>query len=268
MFTRLLVPYDGSPAARSALAQAIALGGRVPAGIILAHINVAAPREVPVVMGAVTRPMREPVPIPDEQPIPDPELEEAADQVRRAGLEVTTLYRAGNPTRELYELASEADAVLLGRAEPEIDGDLLGPVTRGLVRSLPAPVLVCGLSPSPADRCAVLYDGSAGSTRVLAFAARYAGVTGARVEVLYAGEDDAAGRELLARAAAALSEQPLRFETHQERNGSPTGILAAIQRFRCNLVLTGAVRSEGRNFVTTHAAAVLRATDLPVLIHP
>ncbi len=268
MFTRLLVGLDGSLASRAALAQAVAIGGKVPSILVLAHVDAPELSSAPLGNRSGENWPSDPGVMSREQSYTSPLVESAAQSARASGLEVETVCRRGHPVHEMHELSAAADAIFVGRCDGEDDGDLLGSTARELIRNTPIPVVICGPTCSPADRCAVLYDGEASSTRALSLAARYAGVTGAAVEVLYAGDGVESGRELLAKAAAALSEEPLRFETHRERNGEPLAVLAAIRRLGCNAVFTGAVRRENRNFVSPHTAAILRATDLPVLVQP
>jgi nucleotide-binding universal stress UspA family protein len=117
------------------------------------------------------------------------------------------------------------------------------------------------------QRCAIAYDGEPASMRALSLAARYAQVTGARLEVIHANPNDSKGRETLARAATALSESPVHFETHLEGGDVHEAVRNAVQRLGCDALFAGAHREEGRFEVPSHTEAILRATDIPVLVH-
>ena len=90
MFTRLLIGLDGSPSADAALEQAIVLGDRFKATLVVGHI-------VEHGKGAESGKAL---------------LENAAGRVRGAGLKVEAVLRPGDPDTELATLAKEADAVL------------------------------------------------------------------------------------------------------------------------------------------------------------
>jgi nucleotide-binding universal stress UspA family protein len=117
------------------------------------------------------------------------------------------------------------------------------------------------------DRCAVAFDGEATSNQALAFAARYAEIAEAQLEVIHVSDDAPLGRAVLARASGALSMSPLRFETHLESGDIHEAVGDAVERLRCNALFVGAHRTEGRWLVPSHTEAILRATNIPVLVH-
>jgi len=273
MFTTLLVGLDGSPQSDVALAQAISIGQRFRSTLILAHITRAALRREALVQ-TLGAPWREGRPSASGNPARDLEnaglrlLEDAAGAVERAGLQPETAYRTGEVVAELVALAEHADAILVGRVgRGASGGDPLGPDTRHLIRRAPRPVIVCGSTVSPMDRCAVAYDGEPTSVHALALAARYAEVTGAQVEVIHASQDESKGHEILARASQALSETPLNFETHLERGDISQAVAKAVQRIGCNALFAGAHRQAGGWEIPSHTEAILRVTGIPVLVH-
>ncbi|MGH7701768.1 MAG: universal stress protein [Gemmatimonadales bacterium] len=272
MFTKLLVGLDGSPQAQVALAQAISVGGRFRSTIVVAHVARLEAQEERLyqTLGA---PWTEGRPTPLARSAQTMEeaagklLEDAAGAVRRAGLPVETVYRAGEVAVELFELSAGVDAVFVGRVGLRGVSDPLGPDTRELIRRAPTPLVVCGTVVSAMNRCGVAYDGEASSREALALAARYAEVAGAHLDVIHSTRDEAKGREILARAAMALSAAPVHFETHLERGDVHEAVANAVRRLDCNALFAGTHREEGRWSVPSHTEAILRATDIPVVVH-
>lgn len=255
MFTRLVVGLDGSGASRVALAQAIALGQRFRSRLLLAHVS------RPAGVAAAEGPGR------DTGAFTLSLLEEAAAAAAEAGLQGEMLQRHGDVVDQLVALAHEADAVFVGRMGLR-GQDPLGPDTRALVRRCPVPVVVSATTVSAFARCAVAYDGEGTSQRALAFAARFAGIGGGRLEVITAGDDEARGRATLARASAALSESPIRFATHFAPGAIGPAVARLVGALGCDALVTGAHRTDGRSSVPSHTDELLRATDLAVVVHP
>jgi nucleotide-binding universal stress UspA family protein len=272
MFTRLLVGLDGSPQSEVALAQAILIGRRFRATLVLAHI-LRLEEADPVLVRNLGAPWREGRPEPLE-PIPEALagagaglLEDAAGAVGRAGLTAERVVRGGAVVGQLLEMAESVDAVFVGRTGRHSGGDPLGPDTRELIRRAPTPVIVCGSTVSPMDRCAIAYDGQPASLQALNLAERYAQVAGARLDVIHSAENQEEGREVLAHAALALSGVPLDFETHLEPGDVDSAVPAAIGRLGSNALFAGAKREGGKVLVPSHTEAILRATDIPVVVH-
>jgi nucleotide-binding universal stress UspA family protein len=255
MFTRLLVGLDGSGPSRVALAQAIELGGRFRSRLLLAHVSRDA--EVAAADGAAR----------DTGAFTLAILDDAAAAAAEAGLQGEMVQRRGDVVGELIALAHEADAVFVGRVGLKAK-DPLGPDTRQLIQRCPVPVFVAATSVASFERCAVAYDGQVTSQRALAFAARFVGIRGGRLEVITAGDDEAAARETLARAAAAMSESPLRFGTHFAPGKIGAAVNHAIHRLGCDALFVGAHRVEGRTQVPSHTEELLAATDIAVVVHP
>ena len=272
MFTKLLVGLDGSPQSHVALAQAISIAKRFRSTLLIAHVTrreLAGAAAVRSLGAPWTERRREPPSDPAEQleTAAQQLLEEASGAVRRAGLAAETHLLRGDVVGELLQLAHAADALFVGRVGLRHADDPVGPDTRALIQRAPTPVVVCGGMLSPMDRCAVAYDGRPGSVRALALAARYAEVSGAQIEVLHATNDEARGREVLARASMALSETPLRFEARLLRGDLEQVLGEALARLECNALFAGAHREEGTSQLPSHTEAILRATDIPVVVH-
>jgi len=272
MFTRLLVGLDGSPQSETALAQAISVGQRFRSSLVLVHIIKPGAVEAVVMrsLGASWSgghgDLHEPVP----EALAGPGaavLDDAALKVATAGLSVERVVRSGTVVEQLNELAAGADAIFIGRVGHGRGDDPLGPDSRELIRRAPTPVIVCGFGVSTMRRCAVAYDGEGPSVKALQLAARFAQVAGARLDVLHAATDQRRGRETLARAEMALSEFPLDFETHLEGADIDFSIPAALARLESDALFAGAQRQAGRVLVPSHIEAILRATDIPVVVH-
>jgi nucleotide-binding universal stress UspA family protein len=265
MFTSLLVGLDGSQQADVALAQATLIGEHFHSKIVLVHVarveSLAGRRSTWNRSGSDSGSSAALDPATREM------LERAADSVRQAGLSVVVEIRPGDVVETLRELAAEAGVLLVGRSGVLGAGDPLGPDTRELIRRCPVPVLVCGSRTSPMDRCLVAYDGQASSEAALAFAARYAEIAGAHLDVLHVADNPADGEAVLARTSAAFSASPFHYEMHLASGSVEQAVAAAVERLKSNALFTGIGRDEGRRLVPSHTEAILRATDLPVLVH-
>jgi nucleotide-binding universal stress UspA family protein len=273
MFTSLLVGVDGSVQAQVALAQAIQIGQRFRARILLAHVF----RPHPVRAGGSGPAWME---WSSESPPTEADLKRAALEmlkdgagaVQRAGLEVETVSRTGEPVEVLRTLAEQVGVVVVGRvgirgSENPLSGDALGPDTRELIRRCPRPVLVTGSEPTAMDRVLVAYGGGPASEGALAYAARFAGITGSHLDVVHVGENKEEGQKALARASGALSMAPLDFELHLLQGELDVAVKESLARFGSNALFVGAHREEQGWLVPSHTAAILRATDIPVLVH-
>lgn len=273
MFTSLLVGLDGSVESQVALAQAIVVGRRFRARIVLAHVL--RPETVRSSVGSGPTWMEWTA----NQPPTDAELERAVDEmladaagaVRRAGLEAETVRRNGNVIEVLRELAEQVGVVLIGRqgvrGATTISGDQLGPDTRELIRRCPRPVLVSGRIPSPMDRVLVAYGGGPAGEGALAYAARFAGIIGGHLDVVHIGRSLDEGRDALARASGALSVTPLDFELHLLEGDVDSALRDAIGRFQSNALFIGAHREDNGWLVPSLTGTILRTADIPVLVH-
>lgn len=273
MFTSLLVGLDGSVEAQVALSQSIQIGQRFRARIVLAHILRPEAARAGIGLGPSWMEWSA------DQPPTDSELrraaqemlEDAAGAVARAGLEAEIVSRTGDVIEILRELAEQVGVVVIGkvgvRGAASPTDDPLGPDARELIRRCPRPVLVTGRRPTPMDRVLVAYAGGPTSEGALAYAARFAGITGARLDVVHIGASADDGRQALARASGALSMAPLDFELHLLDGDLDTAVLDALTRLGSNALFVGAHREEQGWLVPSHTAAILRATDIPVLVH-
>lgn len=275
MFTSLLVGLDGSTQAQVALAQSILIGKRFRTRIVLAYVSPPAGRTSEMALGAPWMewtPANAPSGRRELQQAAEDMIMDAAGAVRRAGLEAETVIREGVASDILRDLGGEVGVIVVGRSGvrtalgPRTD-DPLGPDTRELIRRSPRPVLVCGSRPTPMDRVLVAYAGGAVSEATLTFASRFAGITGAHLDVLHVAPDEDEGRRTLAKASGALSLAPLDFETHFLEGDLETAIPQTVERLGSNALFAGAHREEAGWMVPSHTEIILRLTDIPVLIH-
>lgn len=270
MFTSLLVGLDGSTAAQVALAQAILVGQRFRARIVLAHVLPPPGKTGEMALGAPWMewtPGNAPVTRREHEDAAQLMLDDAAGAVRKAGLEVETAWRSGEIVEVLRELAEGVGVVVVGRSGMRTNGDPLGPDTRDLIRRSPRPVLVCGRRPTPMDRVMVAYGGGPASEGALAFAGRFAGILEAHLDVLHVSSDPESGRQTMARASGALSRMPLDYDLHLVEGALEVVLPSMVETLQCNAVFAGAHREDAGWLVPSHTEVILRATELPVLVH-
>jgi nucleotide-binding universal stress UspA family protein len=270
MFTSILVGFDGSARGQVALAQAILTGQMFRSRILIAHVVRPEPIGSGIARAIGAKWMERWSGSASSQEIEEltrEMVEDAAGAVTRAGLPVETEIRMGDVAPVLNDLAERVGVVVVGRGSGGEGDDPLGPITRTVIRRALRPVLVAGTSLSPMDHCLVAYGGGSLSDQALTFAARYASIAEAHLEVVHVCSDPDIGRTQLARAAQALSVAPVRFDTHLLVGSLETAIADAVQRLGVNAVFAGAHRGEGDPSVASHTEAILRATQIPVLVH-
>jgi nucleotide-binding universal stress UspA family protein len=251
VFTRLLVGLDGSPRADVALEQALLLGRRMRATIVVAHVQ---PRGDRPGGGSAL-------------------LERARERVAAAQLPVELVERQGSPDAVLAELAHDADAVLIGRRGVTTTGDAVGPTAAAVVRATQTCVIVCGGTPSPMQAVALAFDGRETSRRALEIVAQFASIVHSTVHLIHASDNRDAGLLVLGEAEATLSLQGVNFVSHVEP-GTPGEVVArVVKRTQCDALFAGAhVSRETPDHpslvVDSHVEQILRHTDLPVVIQP
>lgn len=250
MFTRLLIGLDGSPSADEALEQAVVLGTRFKATLVVAHVKETS--------GAGRRAS-------DSSEL----LERALERVKDAGLSVETVLRHGSPDSELAELARDVDTVLVGRRGRSSSGaGAVGKTVTSLIRIAERTVVVCAGKPSPMERCAIAYDGRETSQRALELVARFASVTQSTVHVIHATVDPAVGTMVVGEAEAVLSLQGIAFVTHLEHGTPGEAVARVIQETQCDALFAGAHVGKWATVMVSHAEEILLHTDIPVVIQP
>ena len=251
MFTRLLVGLDGSPNADEALEQAVHLGLRFKAKLVVAHVK-------------ETHGLGRRASDPGEL------LQRAQERVSDAGLAVETILKHGDPDSELAVLARDVDTVLVGRRGRSSPADVLGNTVTSLIRIAERSVIVCGSKPSPMSACAIAYDGRETAQRALALVARFASVAHSTVHVIHATIDPAIGTMVIGEAEAMLSLQGVAFVTHLESGTPGAAVARVIERTKCDALFAGAHVGSGRrsDVTVSHAEEILLHTDIPVVIQP
>jgi nucleotide-binding universal stress UspA family protein len=157
MYTRILVPLDGSALAERVLPHVEALAMKFDSTVMLLRVTTAADALAPTPSMAVG-----PFGVPAAGPIFDrvafarEEREEAikylaslADGLRNRGVDVTNEQREGNPTAVIIEQAGQWPADLIAMTTHGRSGLgrlLLGGVAYDVVRSAPCPVLLVRVS--------------------------------------------------------------------------------------------------------------------------
>lgn len=247
MFTRLLIGLDGSATADEALEQAVLLGRRFGATLVVGYVlEHGAGADGPAV------------------------LERARSRVRAAGGSVETVLRKGHPPTELAALAGNADAVLVGRrgggaADP---AQGLGKTAASLIRMTDRSVIVCGSKPSPMRALAVAYDGRETSQRALALAGRFASIAPSELHIIHATIDPAMGTMVVGEAEATLSLQGVAFVTHLEHGTPGEAVARVVAQTGCDALFAGAHVAHGSEVTVSNAEEILRHTDIPVVIQP
>jgi len=276
MFARLLVGLDGSPGADSALAAAIGLARRFKTTIVLAAITDIRLLERPLLEtaaplwleGAPAAPIAVEIREALEEEVARI-LEAAVAEVTAAGLSSETVRATGLVDEELLRLSEGADAIVVGRrGQLHAGAGSLGTVTSHIVRHSPKPVLVAGERPSLCQRPVVAYDGGATSGHALELAARYAEALALPLAVVHASDHAESGDALLARAAAYLSSRGVRFETQRLAGEVVAAVTAFAGRYGGDLLIAGAHGGRHHGWTLgSHAERLLKATDIPVIIH-
>ncbi|OLC08441.1 MAG: hypothetical protein AUH41_08130 [Gemmatimonadetes bacterium 13_1_40CM_66_11] len=249
MFTRLLVGLDGSPSADEALEQAVHLGLRFKAKIVVAHI-----RETHALGRRAS----------DSGEL----LQRAQERVTDAGLAVEAVFRQGVPDAELATLARDVDTVLVGRRGRSSPADVLGKTVTSLIRIAERSVIVCASKPSPMNACAIAYDGRETSQRALELVARFASVTHSTVHIIHATIDPAIGTMVVGEAEAVLSLQGIAFVTHLEHGTPGESVARVIRQTQCDALFAGAHVGHRNAVTVSHAEEILLHTDIPVVIQP
>ncbi len=251
MFTRLLVGLDGSPNADEALEQAVHLGLRFKATLVVAHV-----RETHIIGRRAS----------DSGEL----LQRAEERVKDAGLQVETILKHGSADTELALLAADVDTVLVGRRGSSSPADVLGRTVTSLIRIAERSVIVCASKPSPMQSCAIAYDGRETAQRALALVARFASVTHSTVHVIHATVDPTIGTMVIGEAEAILSLQGVKFVTHLEPGTPGAAVARVIERTKCDALFAGAHVGSGRrsDVTVSHAEEILLHTDIPVAIQP
>ena len=139
MFKKILVPLDGSDLAAQILPQVETLAKQVKAQVTLLAVGSS---DTCAAAGRLRRPSRRAPPCPE---IPLAKyLEQTTGKLRAQGVEVTWVYKQGNPAKEIVAYAAENDMDLIAIASHgggEIAW-LLGSVAHKVIAHAPVAVLL------------------------------------------------------------------------------------------------------------------------------
>jgi nucleotide-binding universal stress UspA family protein len=279
MFTRILVPLDGTPEAAVALTPALALARATDAGLAL--VRVTASPAAPEADAAAAN------------------LARIAEEVRGTGRTAGWVLRDGDPAAEIVAEAREGGADLVVMATHGRGGlgrAVLGSVAAGVVAQSPVPVVLLrpgGRKTARVKTLLVPVDGSPGGALALGAALALARATGAAVHVLevvvpvplYAGYptdiapavyvDPTWDEEALSSARAYVEALAAKLRRHGvEADGravlgqvTPT-ILTAAEETDADLIVmsTHALTGPARAILGSVADAVVRASRRPVFL--
>jgi nucleotide-binding universal stress UspA family protein len=279
MFTRILVPLDGTPEAAVALAPAVALAKATDAELTL--VRVTASPDAPDAEAAAEN------------------LSRIAEEVRGTGRAAGWVLRDGDPAAEIAAEAREGGAGLVVMATHGRSGvgrAVLGSVAAGVVAQSPVPVLLLrpgGRKTTRVKTLLVPVDGSPGGALALGAALALARATGAAAHLLevvvpvplYAGYpadvamplyvDPSWDEEALASARGYVESLAAKLRHHGvEADGravlgqvTPT-ILTTAEEVDADLIVmsTHALTGPARAILGSVADAVVRAARRPVFL--
>jgi nucleotide-binding universal stress UspA family protein len=150
MYTKILVPLDGSPEAAAALPHAEALAARF--GATLTLLRVVSPAAVLPVVAPATPPLMHPAGVVDATPLleadrreAERDLEATAQALAARGLAVSPERVEGEPAEAILRRARELPAdviVMTTHGRGGLGRLLFGGVADSVLRSAPCPVLM------------------------------------------------------------------------------------------------------------------------------
>ena len=145
MFSRLLVPVDGSDHANRALAEALDLAQLTGGSITAIAV---APDASAMMLGAGFGMATPPISIADLNEETRAGYSSMLDEVvagagAPGGIEIAKVVAHGNPADEILKRAGEFDLIVMGsRGRGQVRSLLLGSVSHAVLQASPVPVLV------------------------------------------------------------------------------------------------------------------------------
>jgi nucleotide-binding universal stress UspA family protein len=192
-------------------------------------------------------------------------VEDAAEELRRTGLEVSTAVLSGQPGYQLIRAAEEFEAnlVVLGsKGLTGLEGFMLGSVARSVAHHAPCSVLIVREGKESLETVVLALDGSPHAAEALKFTAALPLPVGAKVRALsvvpttsmLSIETPRALVEKARTAAHALAESACeqlkaarKLATFEVKEGDPaTEILASAEAQGADLIIAGA---RGHSFI-------------------
>jgi nucleotide-binding universal stress UspA family protein len=264
---KILVATDGSGHADAALDTAIALAGKLSAGVGLFHVVDVRQLEGPFLTdlsGLVgvgpflnfQKQVRE-ILVRKGESI----LAAGADRCLRAGVPVSTELAEGVVGPEICRASRSHDLVCLGRhgEHASWSGIMMGSTVEAVVRGSSRPVLVTAGAAAPFDRILVAYDGSRPASAALSLAVEMAEGTKA--------SDSRAGEPILDEARRFIETHGLEAACLNGVGDPVSAIVEAAADF--DLLIMGAYgHSRLREFLLGgNTAGVLSGVRTPVLLY-
>ncbi len=280
MFTRILVPVDGSSNSWSALAQAI---GIVPKEQGVIHVLFVADARL------IDASFWNAFPTDDPLPEVDPALvrlaldvgkqlsmqgksvlERAEQHCRENDIACQTEYAEGIVSRTILDRAKAVDLAVMGRrgAGSKWAGPLLGSTFEAIIRHSPVPVLAAQAEAYPIRHVLVAYDGSNRSEDALRIAAELVQEKGVTLTFLTVDDGRRKRKENYRQGRAFLHERGLKAN-ELFRIGDPTEqILQVAREEKAGLIVIGAYGHQHYLdvFYGNTADGVIRGATCPVLI--
>ncbi|WP_435869686.1 universal stress protein [Actinoplanes xinjiangensis] len=180
----IIVGYDGSPHAQTALMWALDEAARTGASIELVYVD-GSPVLVPT-----ARMLRPPEPLPDSclTDIVNGTLERAVARAKKTQplIDVTARTMRGHPATALIGLSRKAHLIVLGGTGHSAVTGLLGSVSTPVSAHSHCPVVIVRGEPADGAPVVVGVDGSASAATVLDFAAEQASARKAPLRVIRA----------------------------------------------------------------------------------
>jgi len=267
MFSRILVPLDGSPTAEAALGMARALLDRVGGDLLLVRVVEVSPR-MEADTERVTQSLREQA---------DRYLEEVAFKLASEGVPARRLVRVGPVVDTLQDVAKNEGATLVAMSthgRTGISRWVLGSVAERMIRSSPVPVLLVretAADLSGAGAILLAVDGSPESLEAVPAAAALARRRG--VEVLILNVDPtglAYGPPVpeMKEAYDLLRHEGVRCEPLIGKGDPARAILEAGRDHGVGMIVMATHGRSGpvRWMLGSVAEKVLRAAPVPVLV--
>lgn len=269
---RILVALDASAHSLAALEEAAALANRLQAeltGLFVEDINMARLAALPFArqislpsgIGAdIDNAMIE-LGLRAQAARAKAALESAAG---RAGVRWSFRVARGRVAEEVIAAAGVSDLVILGWASRPLSLKVrLGSTARTIAARAPRSVLILRHGASLTGPLAVAYDGSPGSEKALAAAARLAMNVSGELTVLLLADEEAEVERLRAEAAARLEGHGVSLAYHALKRARPATVCAALSETGSGVLVLSA---DSPLLVGEDAPEPLDAFACPVLL--
>lgn len=200
------------------------------------------------------------------------DLEAAAERLAAAGVdEVSTTLRHGDLLEALHALEEAASLIVVGKrgAAADFAALHLGSNLERILRTSARPVLVASRAFRPVERCLIAFDARPSAERAVEAVAASPLFAGLGVQIVMAGEADAAARAALDRAVERLRSGGIEAEGALRPGGANEAIPAALAETGSDLLVMGAYgHSRLRTLVIgSTTSEMIRACRVPILVY-